>query len=146
MTGNQSDDKGVLRAQVENNYWYTDLRGEFLAIQMGRSAAPKVRVPFSGATSPGWQAKSDSDLVLVPSAEGNEYGFSRPRPLICDVHDISGNEYSKCPRTVLKSLERLAQHQGNIWRVGVELEFHLFDNVELQTSQYCTASMQAKEP
>lgn len=139
MTGSQSDDESVLRAQVENNYWYTDLRGEFLAIQMGRSATPKVRVPFSGATSPGWQAKSDSDLVLVPSTEEHEYASGGTRPLICDVHDISGNQYSKCPRTVLKSFERLAQRQGYLWRVGVELEFHLFDSVELQTSQYCTS-------
>lgn len=121
------------------SYWFTDLAGEFQVMEQSDGEAESAElddapVAFSASSCPGWHRDGETDLLLLPSRHAFD-GLGRYR--LCDVQSVDGR-FDRCPRTCLKRLSAHLEAKGWQLRVGVELEFHLFDAVTLKTSFYCS--------
>jgi glutamine synthetase len=92
-------------------------------------------VNFDGSSVRGFQAISESDLLLKPDARSvfRDPFFDEPTlSLFCDIIDPNGYKpYSRDPRGVAHRAERLIRSLGmaDSASFGVEMEFYLFDDV-----------------
>ena len=92
-------------------------------------------VNFDGSSVRGFQAISESDLLLKPDTSSAfvDPFFDEPTlSLFCDILDPAGYKpYSRDPRGVAQRAERLVRSLGmaDSASFGVEMEFYLFDDV-----------------
>ena len=92
-------------------------------------------VNFDGSSVRGFQAISESDLLLKPDTQSafRDPFFDDPTlSLFCDVLDPDGYKpYTRDPRGVAQRAERLLRSIGmaDSASFGVEMEFYLFDDV-----------------
>ncbi len=100
-------------------------------------------INFDGSSVRGFQAISESDLLLKPDPKSVflDPFFDDPTlSLFCDILDPAGYKpYSRDPRGVAQRAERLVQSLGiaDTASFGVEMEFHLFDDVKFdQATQH----------
>jgi glutamine synthetase len=95
-------------------------------------------VNFDGSSVRGFQAISESDLLLKPDPQSvfRDPFFDEPTlSLLCDIVDPDGHRpYSRDPRGVAKRAEQLIRSIGmaDSASVGVEMEFYLFDDVRFE--------------
>ena len=96
---------------------------------------------FDGSSVRGFQAISESDLILKPDVSSvfRDPFFDEPTlSMFCDVLDPNGfKPYSRDPRGVAHRAERLIRSIGmaDVASVGVELEFYVFDDVRFEQSR-----------
>jgi glutamine synthetase len=95
-------------------------------------------VNFDGSSVRGFQAISESDLLLRPDANSlfRDPFFDEPTlSLFCDILDPNGYKpYSRDPRGVAHRAERLIRAIGlaDTASMGVEMEFYLFRDVRFE--------------
>ncbi len=100
-------------------------------------------INFDGSSVRGFQAISESDLLLKPDTKSvfRDPFFDDPTlSLFCDILDPEGYKpYSRDPRGVAQRAERLIRSLGiaDSASFGVEPEFYLFDDVRFdQATQH----------
>jgi glutamine synthetase len=95
-------------------------------------------VNFDGSSVRGFQAISESDLILKPDPNSlfHDPFFDDPTlSLFCDILDPDGYKpYSRDPRGVAHRAERLIRSIGmaDAASFGVEMEFYLFGDVRFE--------------
>lgn len=113
---------------------YTDLKGHLLRRQC---AAGEVAALISGSVPEGWQSPSESDLRLIQGGTWhNGGGAACEQFAFGNVRTTKGERYPLCPRTTTESVQDACRAKNLEIRVGVELEFHLFDTVRAATSAF----------
>jgi glutamine synthetase len=97
-------------------------------------------VNFDGSSVRGFQAISESDLILKPDTDSIFYDpfyDDKTISMFCDILDPNGHKpYSRDPRGVAQRAERLVRSLGiaDEASFGVEPEFYLFDDVRFEQS------------
>jgi glutamine synthetase len=97
-------------------------------------------VNFDGSSVRGFQAISESDLILKPDPDSmfRDPFFDDPTiSMFCDILDPDGHKpYSRDPRGVAQRAERVVRSLGlaDAASFGVEMEFYLFDDVRFEQS------------
>ncbi len=97
-------------------------------------------VNFDGSSVRGFQAISESDLLLKPDTNSvfRDPFYDEPTlSLFCDVLDPEGHKpYTRDPRGVAHRAERLIRSIGmaDSASFGVEMEFYLFEDVRFEQS------------
>lgn len=97
-------------------------------------------VNFDGSSVRGFQAISESDLLLKPDTNSvfcDPFYDEPTLSLFCDVLDPEGHKpYTRDPRGVAHRAERLIRSIGmaDSASFGVEMEFYLFDDVRFEQS------------
>jgi glutamine synthetase len=97
-------------------------------------------VNFDGSSVRGFQAISESDLILRPDPDSvfrDPFFDDATISLFCDILDPDGHKpYSRDPRGVAQRAERLIRSLGlaDAASFGVEMEFYLFDDVRFEQS------------
>ena len=95
---------------------------------------------FDGSSIRGWQAISESDMLIVPDpATAMMDPFTSVPTLIltADIVDpITKQHYERDPRWIAKKAENYLQYTGvgDTAYVGAEAEFFIFDNVRFDQS------------
>jgi glutamine synthetase len=97
-------------------------------------------INFDGSSVRGFQAISESDLLLKPDPRSvfRDPFFDDPAlSLFCDILDPDGyRPYTRDPRGVAQRAERLIRSIGmaDAASFGVEMEFYVFDDVRFEQS------------
>ena len=97
-------------------------------------------VNFDGSSVPGFQAISESDLLLKPDTRSvfrDPFFDEATLSFFCDVLDPEEQKpYTRDPRGVAQRAERLIRSIGmaDSASFGVEMEFYLFDDVRFEQS------------
>jgi glutamine synthetase len=97
-------------------------------------------VNFDGSSVRGFQAISESDLILKPDTDStfrDPFFDDATISMFCDIMDPNGHKpYSRDPRGVAQRAERLIRSLGlaDAASFGVEMEFYLFDDVRFEQS------------
>jgi glutamine synthetase len=97
-------------------------------------------VNFDGSSVRGFQAISESDLILKPDPDSmfrDPFFDDATISMFCDILDPDGHKpYSRDPRGVAQRAERLVRSLGlaDAASFGVEMEFYLFDDVRFEQS------------
>ena len=95
---------------------------------------------FDGSSIRGWQAISESDMLIMPDPNT---AFIDPFPevttlcMICNILDpITKQHYERDPRWIAQKAEQYLQYTGigDTAFFGAEAEFFLFDNVSFDSS------------
>lgn len=95
---------------------------------------------FDGSSIRGWQAISESDMLIMPDPNT---AFIDPFPevttlcMICNIVDpITKQHYERDPRWIAQKAEQYLQYTGigDTAFFGAEAEFFLFDNVSFDSS------------
>ena len=95
---------------------------------------------FDGSSIRGWQAISESDMLIVPdpsTAMMDPFTSVPTLVLIADIVDpITKQHYERDPRWIAKKAENYLQYTGigDIAYFGAEAEFFIFDNVRFDQS------------
>jgi glutamine synthetase len=97
-------------------------------------------VNFDGSSVRGFQAISESDLILKPDTSSmfrDPFFDDATISMFCDILDPNGSKpYSRDPRGVAERAERLLRSLGlaDAASFGLEMEFYLFDDVRFEQS------------
>lgn len=130
------------------SYLFTDLRGFLLSVNRLAQASPSAAEPWpratvSGALIPGWECDARSDLQLIadphsafhdPSAREELWqAFAQP---VLPGH--APGSYAKDVRAVAARAQAWLRQAGlaDEARVGLELEFHLFQGIRFATNTH----------
>jgi glutamine synthetase len=95
---------------------------------------------FDGSSIRGWQAISESDMLLMPdpaSAILDPFAAAPTLSLICEIEDpITREPYPKDPRRIAKNAEAYLRSTGiaDTCYLGPECEFFVFDEVSYALS------------
>ena len=86
---------------------------------------------FDGVSVNRYGESARTDLFLRPDLDTFEIFPWRPKQgkvarLICDVYNADGTPYASDTRLALKRVEEKAKKMGNVFKVGPECEFFLF--------------------
>jgi glutamine synthetase len=98
-------------------------------------------VNFDGSSVRGFQAISESDLLLKPDPASmfrDPFFDDATVSMFCDILDPEGHKpYSRDPRGVAQRAQRLVRSLGlgDSASFGVEMEFYLFDDVRFEQSE-----------
>ncbi len=90
---------------------------------------------FDGSSIRGWQAISESDMLLMPdpaSAILDPFATAPTLSLVCEIQDpITREPYAKDPRRVARNAEEYLRSTGiaDTCYLGPECEFFVFDEV-----------------
>jgi len=104
-------------------------------------------IMFDGSSIAGWKAINESDMTLMPDPETAVMDPFAAQPMLilfCDVLDpLSGQPYSRCPRSVAKKAlaYTASTGAGDAVYFGPEAEFFVFDDVRFNVSQNATFYM-----
>lgn len=99
---------------------------------------------FDGSSISGWKAINESDMTLMPdtaSAVIDPFFQQTTMAIFCDILDpISGEAYSRDPRTTAKKAEAYLKNSGvgETAYFGPEAEFFVFDDVRWSTEPHTT--------
>lgn len=121
-------------------YFFTDFNGAFLrrSVESGSPGKP-AGVLISAAMMPGWATMQRSDVLLVPDwGEVRIDPFSKEALLFAHPRDpdFPHEDFAPDVRAVVSRAERAVLNQdfADEVRVGVELEFYVFDSIRYVAS------------
>ncbi|MDF1609993.1 type I glutamate--ammonia ligase [Hoeflea sp. YIM 152468] len=127
---------------------FTDPRGKMHHVTMDASCVDEDMfadgVMFDGSSIGGWKAINESDMVLMPdtaTAHMDPFFAQSTMAVFCDILDpITGEAYSRDPRTTAKKAEAYLQASGigDTVYIGPEPEFFIFDDVKYKADPYNT--------
>ncbi|MBC7283067.1 type I glutamate--ammonia ligase [Hoeflea sp.] len=127
---------------------FTDPKGKMQHVTMDVSCVDEDMfsdgVMFDGSSIAGWKAINESDMVLMPdcgTAHMDPFFAQSTMAVFCDVLDpITGEAYSRDPRTTAKKAEAYLQASGlgDTVYIGPEPEFFIFDDVKYKADPYNT--------
>lgn len=95
---------------------------------------------FDGSSIRGWQAISESDMLIVPdpsTAFVDPFNQVPTLCVVCNILDpITKQHYERDPRWIAQKAEKYLQYTGtgDTAYFGAEAEFFLFDNVSYDSS------------
>ena len=95
---------------------------------------------FDGSSIRGWQAISESDMLIVPDPDTacvDPFNQVPPLCVVCNILDpITKQHYERDPRWIAQKAEKYLQYTGtgDTAYFGAEAEFFLFDNVSYDSS------------
>ena len=95
---------------------------------------------FDGSSIRGWQAISESDMLIVPDPDTafvDPFNQVRTLCVVCNILDpITKQHYERDPRWIAQKAEKYLQYTGtgDTAYFGAEAEFFLFDNVSYDSS------------
>ena len=95
---------------------------------------------FDGSSIRGWQAISESDMLIVPdpgTAFVDPFNQVPTLVIVCNILDpITKQHYERDPRWIAQKAEKYLQYTGtgDTAYFGAEAEFFLFDNVSYDSS------------
>lgn len=95
---------------------------------------------FDGSSIRGWQAISESDMLIVPDPDTafmDPFAEAPTLCIVCNIVDpITKQHYERDPRWIAKKAEQYLQYTGagDTAYFGAEAEFFLFDNVSYDSS------------
>jgi glutamine synthetase len=123
---------------------FTDMRGKMQHVTFDSSLVDEDMMSegtmFDGSSISGWKAINESDMVLLPDAEGAHVDpfFQQPTlAVFCDILEPSGASYNRDPRSIAKKAEAYIAQAGvgDTVYFGPEAEFFVFDDVRWMTGQ-----------
>jgi glutamine synthetase len=127
---------------------FTDPKGKMQHVTMDVSCVDEDLfadgVMFDGSSIAGWKAINESDMVLMPdttTAHMDPFFAQSTMAIFCDILDpITGEAYSRDPRTTAKKAEAYLQASGlgDTVYIGPEAEFFIFDDVKYKADPYNT--------
>ncbi len=97
---------------------------------------------FDGSSIRGWQAISESDMLIIPdpnTAFVDPFAEMPTLCMICNIVDpITKQHYERDPRWIAQKAEKYLQYTGvgDTAYFGAEAEFFLFDNVSYDSSYH----------
>ena len=128
---------------------FTDIHGKWHHITEHASNFDDSKLTqgvfFDGSSIPGWRGIEESDMILKPdigSAVFDPFSAQKTLKLFCDVHDPStGAAYNRDPRAIAKAAARYIKSSGHADKAyfGPELEFFLFENVQIHMQPHHTS-------
>ncbi len=95
---------------------------------------------FDGSSIRGWQAISESDMLIIPdpnTAFMDPFAEAPTLCIVCNIVDpITRQHYERDPRWIAQKAEQYLQYTGagDTAFFGAEAEFFLFDNVSYDSS------------
>ena len=98
---------------------------------------------FDGSSIRGWQAISESDMLIVPdpsSAFMDPFTDVPTLVMIANIVDpVTKQHYERDPRWIAKKAEMYLKNSGtgDTAYFGAEAEFFIFDNVRFDQNQHC---------
>lgn len=121
---------------------FTDMLGRWLRVSLWAAAVKQVREPFFVAASSvaGWGRLPGSDLIVVPDPGSAFRDPFATRPTLVvggDLHDPASRRPWRLDSrsTLRRALDAVAAAgMADEVRLGVELEFYLFDDVRFHMS------------
>ena len=141
----QVSKKDVLRLSKERNVRFVRLAfadvlgvGKNVSIPVTQlEAALDGKVTFDGGSIDGFVRGEELDMVLRPDPSTFAlYPWSTPdggeARLLCDIAMPDGSPFEGCPRTTLKRAVEEARAATGELRIGLEIEFYLFDAQETE--------------
>lgn len=152
----QANDFGAIMEMIEEHQVeyidlrFTDPRGKWQHLSMHIDMMPDEQafidgVPFDGSSIAGWKAINESDMLLVPDAQGATIDpyFAKPTlAVFCDVAEPkTGEAYNRCPRSIAKKAEAYLKSTGvgDTAYFGPEAEFFVFDDIRFRVSPHRTS-------
>lgn len=93
------------------------------------------KITFDGSSIAGFIRTEESDMYLEPDLNTFEIFPWRPHQgkvarLICDIYNVTGEEFGDDPRCILRKVVNEAREMGYQLDVGPEFEFFLFQTDE----------------
>lgn len=115
--------------------WFTDVMGQNKNVEIPSSQFEKAldgQILFDGSSIDGFARIEESDMLLAPDYQTFqifpwENACGKVARIICDVKKPNGDDFSGCPRTVLKHICKKAKSMGFTMNAGPEAEFFLFE-------------------
>ena len=127
---------------------FTDPRGKLQHVTFDKSMVDEDFFTdgqmFDGSSVAGWKAINESDMTLMPDTSTaiiDPFFQQTTLAIMCDVLDpITGQPYSRDPRTTAKKAEAYLQQSGvgDTAFFGPEAEFFVFDDVRWNTEPHKT--------
>lgn len=127
---------------------FTDLRGKMHHMTYDVSQVDdgffQDGLMFDGSSIAGWKAINESDMVMMPDAEGahiDPFFQQTTLALFCDVLEpASMQPYNRDPRSIAKKAETYLASTGigEIAYFGPEAEFFIFDDVRWSVEPHNT--------
>lgn len=133
-------------AQREGIEWLelraVDLFGHLRSLELPAAALSQELLSHgvgADASNYGLATTEDSDMVLLPDAEAAFLDPVRPSPalvMLCDLALPGAGPHPLAPRSVARRAQALLSQLGiaDEARFGVELEFYLFDTIQVEDS------------
>jgi glutamine synthetase len=141
--------KEVLSYAKENDAQILDLRFADLPglwqhvsypISMLEESSFEEGFGFDGSSIRGWQAISESDMLIIPDSDTafmDPFTTAPTLNMICNIVDpITKQHYERDPRWIAQKTEKYLQFTGlgDTAFFGAEAEFFVFDNVRFDSS------------
>jgi glutamine synthetase len=133
----------VSEQQIEFvDLWFTDITGMVKSVTVPSSEVESVidhGTHFDGSSIEGFARVAESDMMLKPDL--NTFTVlpwdetHRTARLICNVYTLRGEPFIGDPRNVLIKALKQAEDMGLAYKTGIELEFFLFRQNELDRVQ-----------
>jgi glutamine synthetase len=128
----------LIRAEADQvqfiSLQFTDIFGTVKNVTIPAHRLPDALergVNFDGSSIEGFARICESDMVLYP--DPSTYAVlpwtaqeERTARLICEVHNLEGEQFTGDPRYILKRALAKAREMGFVYNTGAEVEFFLF--------------------
>src|SRR3954453_3748390 len=118
-------------------FWFTDILGQLKSFSINKEElddAFEGGMGFDGSSITGFNAIEESDMIAMPAAQTFKVLPWRPEEsavgrVFCDIVTPDRHPYEGDPRHVLRrALGRAGEMGFDVFNVGPELEFFLFEN------------------
>lgn len=116
--------------------WFTDITGVVKSVTIPAAKFPAAierGAHFDGSSLDGFARVAESDMVLIPDLRTFTllpWDQMRTAKVICSVYTPQGEPFIGDPRTVLIKALKQAEQMGFTFKIGMELEFFLFNTDE----------------
>ena len=121
--------------------WFTDITGSVKNVTIPANRLEAViehGEKFDGSSLEGFTRVAESDMLLRPDLNTFtvmpwDHNDARTARLICNVHTPNGDLFIGDPRAALIRMIEQAEALGYSYKTGIELEYFLFVEDELET-------------
>lgn len=127
---------------------FTDMNGKWHHITEHTDAFDEGKlvdgVYFDGSSISGWRGIHESDMALKPDISHvvfDPFAAQKTLKVFCDVYDPNTNKpYNRDPRSIAQAAEAYLKKStvADTAYFGPELEFFLFENVQINTAPHNT--------
>lgn len=117
---------------------FTDIFGTLKSCEIPAERLDKVisgGIGFDGSSVQGWARVHESDMMLKPDVStfriisfSNE--STKTAAMFCDIMTPDGKQFEGDPRYILKKAIAEANKMGFEYKVGPEIEFYIFKNLD----------------
>lgn len=123
--------------------WFTDITGRVKSVTIPAGQLDRALnhgVHFDGSSLESFARVAESDMLLIPDLDTfallpwNSKAEKTAR-LICNVHTTNGDPFIGDPRAALIKLLKQVDSLGYCYKIGMELEFFLFESETLDNLQ-----------